>query len=70
MIRLLAFLLLLAVPVRAESILLASTTSVDNAGLLAKILPVFTARTGIEVRVLAQGTGQALATAARGKKTA
>jgi tungstate transport system substrate-binding protein len=51
---------------RAESILLASTTSVDNSGLLARILPAFTARTGVEVRVLAQGTGQALATAARG----
>jgi tungstate transport system substrate-binding protein len=50
----------------AETILLASTTSVDNSGLLARILPVFTARTSIEVKVLAQGTGQALATAARG----
>ena len=51
---------------RAESITLASTTSVDNSGLMAVILPVFTKATGIEVRVLAQGTGQALATAARG----
>jgi hypothetical protein len=53
-------------PAKAESILLVSTTSVDNSGLLARILPLFTAKTGIEVRVLAQGTGQALATAARG----
>jgi len=59
-------LLFAAVPVKAETILLASTTSVDNSGLLARILPVFTAKTGIEVKVLAQGTGQALATAARG----
>lgn len=51
---------------KAESILLASTTSVDNSGLLARILPLFTAKTGIEVKVLAQGTGQALATAAHG----
>jgi tungstate transport system substrate-binding protein len=50
----------------AETIVLASTTSVDNSGLLAHILPEFTQQTGISVRVLAQGTGQALATAARG----
>jgi len=48
------------------AIVLASTTSVENSGLLAKILPLFTKETGIEVRVIAQGTGQALATAARG----
>ncbi len=47
-------------------LLLGSTTSVENSGLLAHILPQFTALTGISVRVLAQGTGQALATAARG----
>ncbi len=51
---------------RAETVVLAATTSLDNSGLLARILPLFTAKTGIEVRVLAQGTGQALATAARG----
>ncbi|MBV8937339.1 MAG: substrate-binding domain-containing protein, partial [Alphaproteobacteria bacterium] len=49
-----------------ETIVLASTTSVENSGLLARILPEFTRQTGISVRVLAQGTGQALATAARG----
>jgi tungstate transport system substrate-binding protein len=47
------------------SIILASTTSVENSGLLANILPTFTKSTGITVHVLAQGTGQALATAAR-----
>ena len=52
--------------VRAESIVLASTTSVQDSGLLEHILPAFTAATGINVRVLAQGSGQALATAARG----
>ena len=52
--------------VRAESIVLASTTSVQDSGLLDHILPAFTAASGIEVRVLAQGSGQALATAARG----
>jgi tungstate transport system substrate-binding protein len=48
----------------SQSILLASTTSVENSGLLAHILPDFTKETGIEVHVLAQGTGQALQTAA------
>lgn len=49
-----------------ETIILASTTSVENSGLLAHILPLFTKETGIEVRVIAQGTGQALNTAAHG----
>jgi tungstate transport system substrate-binding protein len=49
-----------------ETIVLASTTSVDNSGLLAAILPEFTKTTGITVRVLALGTGQALDTARRG----
>jgi tungstate transport system substrate-binding protein len=49
-----------------ETIVLASTTSVENSGLLARILPEFTTKTGISARVLAQGTGQALATAKRG----
>ena len=54
-------------PSRAdETIVLASTTSVENSGLLAHTLPEFTKETGISVRVLAQGTGQALATAAHG----
>jgi tungstate transport system substrate-binding protein len=59
--------ILAAGPVDAgETIVLASTTSVENSGLLAHILPEFTSKTGISARVLAQGTGQALATAARG----
>src|SRR5262249_55235345 len=49
-----------------SSIVLASTTSVEASGLLANILPQFTAKTGIAVRVVAQGTGQALDTARRG----
>ena len=61
-----ALLLGFASPAMAETITLASTTSVDNSGLLGKILPVFTNATGIEVKVIAQGTGQALATAANG----
>jgi tungstate transport system substrate-binding protein len=50
----------------AQTIRLASTTSVDNSGLLGAILPEFTKATGIKVHVLAQGTGQALDTARRG----
>jgi tungstate transport system substrate-binding protein len=49
-----------------KSIILASTTSVEASGLLANILPRFTARTGITVNVVAQGTGKAIDTARRG----
>src|SRR5258707_5680163 len=49
-----------------RSIILASTTSVEASGLLANILPQFTAKTGITVNVVAQGTGKALDTARRG----
>ena len=49
-----------------DTITLASTTSVDNSGLLGAILPQFTKATGITVHVLALGTGQALDTARRG----
>src|SRR6266404_572124 len=49
-----------------QSIVLASTTSVENSGLLANIIPLFTAKTGIKVNVVAQGTGKALDTARRG----
>jgi len=48
------------------TITLASTTSVDNSGLLAAILPEFTKTAGITVRALALGSGQALDTARRG----
>lgn len=47
-------------------LILASTTSTQNSGLLDHILPIFTARTGIEVRVIAVGTGQALRIARAG----
>jgi tungstate transport system substrate-binding protein len=49
-----------------KSIILASTTSVEASGLLAHILPQFTAKTGITVNVVAQGTGKAIDTARRG----
>src|SRR5260370_9912705 len=49
-----------------ESIVRASTTSVEAAGLLANVLTKFMAKTGIRVDVVAQGTGKALDTARRG----
>jgi tungstate transport system substrate-binding protein len=49
-----------------RSLVLASTTSVEASGLLANILPQFTARTAITVNVVAQGTGKAIDTARRG----
>jgi tungstate transport system substrate-binding protein len=55
-----------AVSAAEQSIVLASTTSVEASGLLANILPQFTAKTGITVNVVAQGTGKALDTARRG----
>jgi tungstate transport system substrate-binding protein len=61
-------LLLVASPVPAQdkSIVVASTTSTQDSGLFGHILPLFKAATGIEVRVVAQGTGQALDTGRRG----
>lgn len=47
-------------------ITLASTTSTENSGLFAHLLPRFHAATGIEVRVVAVGTGQAFEIARRG----
>jgi tungstate transport system substrate-binding protein len=49
-----------------KSIVVASTTSTQDSGLFGHILPLFKAKTGIDVRVIAQGTGQALDTARRG----
>ena len=51
----------------ATSITVASTTTTKSSGLLDHLLPVFEERTGIEVRVLAVGTGQALSSAREGK---
>jgi tungstate transport system substrate-binding protein len=61
-------LLLVASPTLAQnkSIVVASTTSTRDSGLFGHILPLFKAKTSIEVRVVAQGTGQALDTGRRG----
>jgi tungstate transport system substrate-binding protein len=49
-----------------KSIVVASTTSTQDSGLFGHILPSFKAKTGIDVKVIAQGTGQALDTGRRG----
>ena len=55
-------------PPRADDnfIIVQSTTSTQNSGLFEHILPLFTKKTGIEVRVVAVGTGQALKNAENG----
>jgi tungstate transport system substrate-binding protein len=49
-----------------KSIVVASTTSTQDSGLFGYLLPIVEEKTGIVVKVLAQGTGQALDTARRG----
>ncbi|HYF58758.1 MAG TPA: substrate-binding domain-containing protein [Burkholderiaceae bacterium] len=51
---------------QAPFVVVASTTSTEQSGLFRHLLPAFTRSSGIEVRVVAQGTGQALDTARRG----
>src|SRR5687768_15711123 len=63
-----AGLLLASTPSVAQdkSIVVASTTSTQDSGLFGHILPMFKAKTDIDVKVVAQGTGQALDTGRRG----
>jgi tungstate transport system substrate-binding protein len=58
----------LAIPATAQdkSIVVASTTSTEQSGLFKHILPLFEKKSGIKVRVVAQGTGQALDMGRRG----
>ncbi len=49
-----------------DFIIVQSTTSTQNSGLFDHILPIFQDKTGIEVRVVAVGTGQAIKNAANG----
>ena len=49
-----------------QSIVVASTTSTQDSGLFGYLLPIVKEKIGIEVKVLAQGTGQALDTGRRG----
>jgi tungstate transport system substrate-binding protein len=57
-----------AFPARAQdkSIVVASTTSTQDSGLFGHILPLFKVKSGIDVKVVAQGTGQGLDTGRRG----
>jgi tungstate transport system substrate-binding protein len=59
---------LAALPAAAQEkfIVVASTTSTQDSGLFGYLLPLFKQKTGVEVRVVAQGTGQALDTGRRG----
>jgi len=65
---LLLALLALPLPLAAQDrhITVASTTSTEQSGLFGHILPIFTRETGITVRVVALGTGQALDVGRRG----
>ena len=49
-----------------QSIIVASTTSTEQSGLFGQLLPAFRAATGIDARVVALGTGQALDVGRRG----
>lgn len=75
MVRALAVIVLVAVVVRASpvtaasqdaSIIVASTTSTQDSGLFEYLLPIVKQKTGVTVKVIAQGTGQALDTGRRG----
>ena len=50
----------------AETIVMASTTSTEQSGLFSHLLPAFKQASGIDIKVVAQGTGQALDMARRG----
>jgi tungstate transport system substrate-binding protein len=51
---------------QAEPIVMASTTSTEQSGLFAHLIPAFTKATGVEVKVVALGTGQAIDMGRRG----
>ncbi len=55
-----------AAAAQTRFITVSSTTSTTDSGLFNHLLPAFKAKTGIEVRVVSQGTGQALDTGRRG----
>jgi tungstate transport system substrate-binding protein len=61
--------LALAGPARAQStiVILSTTTSTQDSGLLDVLVPMFEKKTGLTVKTISVGTGQALALAARGE---
>ena len=70
MVRLITLVLTLFAALAAQAqdrfIVMSSTTSTEQSGLFAHLLPAFKSASGIDIRVVAQGTGQALDTARRG----
>jgi len=63
---LVAIALVAALPAWAETITMASTTSTEQSGLFTHLLPAFKQDSGIDIKVVAVGTGQALDMARRG----
>ncbi|WP_114973041.1 substrate-binding domain-containing protein [Rhodoferax ferrireducens] len=61
-----AIILIASVSAHAQSIVVASTTSTEQSGLFAHLLPEFKKASGIDVKVVALGTGQALDMGRRG----
>ncbi len=61
--------LALASPARAQStiVIVSTTTSTQDSGLLDVLAPMFEKKTGLTVKIISVGTGQALALAARGE---
>ena len=61
--------LTLAAPARAQSniVILSTTTSTQDSGLLDVLVPMFERKSGFTVKTISVGTGQALALAARGE---
>ncbi len=66
LVAILAALMLSLPPAGAQTVTLASTTSTEQSGLFAFLLPEFKRATGIDVKVVAVGTGQALELGRRG----
>ena len=58
-----------AMPARAQSttVILSTTTSTQDSGLLDTLVPLFEKKTGLSIKTISVGTGQALALAARGE---
>jgi tungstate transport system substrate-binding protein len=69
--RLLVVVLLLALPgaawAQSSTVILSTTTSTQDSGLLDVLVPMFEKKTGLTVKTISVGTGQALALAARGE---
>lgn len=61
-----AIVLVAAGAAQAQALVMASTTSTEQSGLFAHLLPAFKAATGVDVKVVAVGTGQAIDMGRRG----